>query len=187
MIVCISEFKSNMYWFLQGLIYRILSASGKKFNSQSSFVFKFMLLPLTYCYRLDIMWNLCIQFWRTFWWNKTLVESDTIKYKIGFAESSDIITYPTSHGILQLIQQPAMGYGDLSHAEVIISHEAKLSGIYETEVWDKLISHGWLLHKYFILSKGNFKQNKTLKNLAMGYGNLFNDHQPIRTRQISLK
>ena len=30
-----------------------------------------------------------------------------------------------------------MGYGDLSHTEVIISHEAKLSGIYETEVWDK--------------------------------------------------
>ena len=30
-----------------------------------------------------------------------------------------------------------MGYGDLSHTEVIISHEVKLSGIYETEVWDK--------------------------------------------------
>ena len=30
-----------------------------------------------------------------------------------------------------------MGYEDLSHTEVIISHEAKLSGIYETEVWDK--------------------------------------------------
>ena len=30
-----------------------------------------------------------------------------------------------------------MGYGDLSHTEVIISHEAKLNGIYETEVWDK--------------------------------------------------
>ena len=49
------------------------------------------------------------------------------------------------------------------------------------------ISHGWLLDKYFILSKGNFKQNKTLKNLAMGYGNLSNGHQPIRTRQISLR
>ena len=37
-----------------------------------------------------------------------------------------------------------MGYGDLSHTEVIISHEAKLSGIYETEVWDK--SHiPWLV------------------------------------------
>ena len=37
----------------------------------------------------------------------------------------------------KLIQQPAMGYGDLSHTKVIISHEAKLSGIYETKVWDK--------------------------------------------------
>ena len=73
-----------------------------------------------------------------------------------------------------------MGYGDLSHTEVIISHEAKLSGIYDK-------SHIWLLDKYFILSKGNFKQNKTLKNLAMGYGNLSNGHQPIRTRQISLR
>ena len=80
-----------------------------------------------------------------------------------------------------------MGYGDLSNTEVIISHEAKLNGIYETEVWDKSHTHGWLLDKYFILSKGNFKQNKTLKNLAMGYGNLSNGHQPIRTRQISLR
>ena len=87
-----------------------------------------------------------------------------------------------------------MGYGDLSHAVVIISHAvviishaAKLNGIYKTEVWDNPISHGWLLDKYFILSKGNFKQNKTLKNLAMGYGNLSNGHQPIRTRQISLR
>ena len=49
------------------------------------------------------------------------------------------------------------------------------------------ISYGWLLGKYFILSKGNFKQNKALKNLAVGYGNLSNGHQPIRTRQISLR
>ena len=42
------------------------------------------------------------------------------------------------------MQQPAMGYGDLSHTEVIISHEAKLSGICETEVWNK--SHiPWLV------------------------------------------
>ena len=80
-----------------------------------------------------------------------------------------------------------MGYGDLSHTEVVISHEAKLSGIYETECGINPISHGWLLDKYFILSKGNFKQNKTLKNLVMGYGNLSNGHQPIRTRQISLR
>ena len=80
-----------------------------------------------------------------------------------------------------------MGHGDLSHTEVIIFHEAKLSGIYETEVWDK--SHiSWLiLDKYFILSKGNFKQNKTLKNLAMGYRNLSNGQQPVGTRQISLR
>ena len=37
-----------------------------------------------------------------------------------------------------------MGYEALSHTKVIISHEAKLSGIYETEVWDK--SHiPWLV------------------------------------------
>ena len=63
-----------------------------------------------------------------------------------------------------------------------------MSGIYETEVCDNPISHDWLLGKYFILSKGNFKQNKTLlKNLAMRYGNLSNGHQTIRTRQISLR
>ena len=49
------------------------------------------------------------------------------------------------------------------------------------------ISHGWLLDKYFILSKSNFKRNETLKSLAMGYWNLSNDHQPIRTRQISMR
>ena len=38
---------------------------------------------------------------------------------------------------LQLIQQQAMGYGDLSHTEVNISREAKLRGMYETEVWDE--------------------------------------------------
>ena len=80
-----------------------------------------------------------------------------------------------------------MRYGDLSHTEVIISHETKLSGIYETEVWVNPVSHSWLLDKYFILLKGNFKQNKMLNNLAMGYGNLSNGHQPIRTRQISLR
>ena len=36
--------------------------------------------------------------------------------------------------IIRLIQQPAMGYEDLSHAEVITS---KLSVISETESWDK--------------------------------------------------
>ena len=37
-----------------------------------------------------------------------------------------------------------MGYGDLSHTKVSISHEAKLSGICETEVWNK--SHiPWLV------------------------------------------
>ena len=37
-----------------------------------------------------------------------------------------------------------------------------------------LISYGRLLDKYFILSKGNFNQNKRLKTPAMGYGNLSN-------------
>ena len=40
-----------------------------------------------------------------------------------------------------------MGYRDLSHTEVIIFYEAKLSGIYETEVWDE--SHmPWLVVGY---------------------------------------
>ena len=85
--------------------------------------------------------------------------------------------------VTKRIQQPAMGYGDLSHKEVIILHEAKLKPRCEINP----ISHGWLLDKYFILSKGNLKQTKTLKNLAMGYGNLSNGHQSIRTRQISLR
>ena len=45
-----------------------------------------------------------------------------------------------------------MGHGDLSHTEVSISHEAKLSGIYETRCGINPISHGWLMDKYFILS-----------------------------------
>ena len=80
-----------------------------------------------------------------------------------------------------------MGYGDLSIPEVIISHEAKLSGIYETEVWDKPHILWLVVGEVSILSKGNFKQNKRLKNLAMRYGNLSNGHQPIRTRQIFLR
>ena len=52
-----------------------------------------------------------------------------------------------------LIQEPDMGYGDLSHTEVIIFYEAKLSGIYETEVWDDPICHGWLLDTYGITGK----------------------------------
>ena len=57
---------------------------------------------------------------------------------------------------MQLIQQPAVGYGDLFHTEVIISHEAKLIGIYEPRYGINPISYGWLLDKNFILSKGNF-------------------------------
>ena len=42
------------------------------------------------------------------------------------------IAYPTnSHGIWRLSPTPR------SHTEVSIPHEAKLSWIYETEVWDK--------------------------------------------------
>ena len=75
-----------------------------------------------------------------------------------------------------------MKFGDLSHiaqGEWILRSEA-VSEIYE-------MSHGWLLDKYFILSKGNFGKNKRLKNLVMGYENLFNGYQPIRTLQISLR
>ena len=39
--------------------------------------------------------------------------------------------------IIYLIQQLAMGYGDLSHTEVMISQEPKQSGIYESQVWNK--------------------------------------------------
>ena len=47
-----------------------------------------------------------------------------------------------------------MGYGNLSRTKVIISHQAKLSGIYKTEVRINSISHGWLLDRHFILLKG---------------------------------
>ena len=51
-----------------------------------------------------------------------------------------------------------LGYGDLSQTEVITSHEAKLSGTYETEVKDKFHaqSRGPVLDKFFIISKGIF-------------------------------
>ena len=70
-----------------------------------------------------------------------------------------------------------MGYGDLSHTEVIISHKAKLIRIYETEVWDK--SHIlWVVVGLVLYSiEWQFQQKKRLKNLAMGYGNLSNGHQ----------
>ena len=76
----------------------------------------------------------------------------------------NFIAYPTtSHGIWRFI--PHRG-------DYIPRSEARC-GI-------NPISHGWLLDKYFILSKGNFKQNKTLKNMAIGYENLFDVHKPIR-------
>ena len=43
-----------------------------------------------------------------------------------------------SDRIMYLIQQSAMGYGDLSHTKVIISQEVQLDGIYETQMWDNL-------------------------------------------------
>ena len=80
-----------------------------------------------------------------------------------------------------------MGYGDLSHTEVIVSQKAKLSGIYETELWGKSHFHNWLLDKHFIVPKGIYSHNKALKNLAMGYQDLSNGYKPTRTRQISLR
>ena len=53
-----------------------------------------------------------------------------------------------------------MGYGDLSHTEVSISYEVKLSGMYETEVCDKSHIPGWLLDKYFIPLQGSFQLNQ---------------------------
>ena len=65
---------------------------------------------------------------------ESLVGSAPLQVTYFSLHCQNIIAYPTtSHGIW-----------DLSHTEVIISHEAKLSGIYETEVWDK--SHiPWLV------------------------------------------
>ena len=52
--VCIPKFKSNVYLFLQGLSYRVLSTPGKKFDSQPSSVLKLALLPTPCCYVLDV-------------------------------------------------------------------------------------------------------------------------------------
>ena len=86
--------------------------------------------------------------------------------------------YLVTGGLLSLVESyNNIGYPTTSHGIWrFIPHRGKLSGI-------NPIFHGWLLDKYtyFILPKGNLKQNKTLKNLAMEYGNLSNGHQPIRT------
>ena len=54
------KFKLNVYLFLQGLNYSVLSVSGKKFDSHPSIVFKFILLPTPCCYGLGVMLNSCI-------------------------------------------------------------------------------------------------------------------------------
>ena len=54
-LVHLPEFKSNVHLYLQGLSYRVLSAPGKKFDSQPSSIFKLILLTAPCCYRLDIM------------------------------------------------------------------------------------------------------------------------------------
>ena len=61
-----------------------------------------------------------------------------------------------------------MRYEDLSHAEVIISHEAKLSEIYETEVWDK--SHiPWLVvGQVFYSIKRQFQAKSDIKEPGHG-------------------
>ena len=43
-----------------------------------------------------------------------------------------------------------MAYRNLSHTEVTISNKAKLSGIYETKVWDKF-HISWLVVRLSIL------------------------------------
>ena len=57
-----------------------------------------------------------------------------------------------------------MASGNLSHTKVTIFHEAKLSGIYETELCEiNSIFYGWLLDKYFIPLKGIFYLKQELK------------------------
>ena len=82
-----------------------------------------------------------------------------------------------------------MAYQNLSHTEVTISHKAKLSGIYETKVWDNSISHGWLLGKAFYSIERHILAETRVKRIvfspAMGYGNLSNGYQPIRMGKFS--
>ena len=60
--------------------------------------------------------------------------------------------------ILQLIQQPAMGYRYLTLTKVIISpqSEAEWDTAYEPEVQDNSVFHSRLLDKHFIRYKGIF-------------------------------
>ena len=58
--------------------------------------------------------------------------------------------------------------------------------------WHLKVQHGMPCHTFkkldvFYSIERQFQANETLKNLAMGYGNLSNGHQPIRIRQISLR
>ena len=55
--------------------------------------------------------------------------------------------------LIQLIQQPAIGYGDLSYAEVMISHEAKLYEILKPRYGVNSISHEWLLYSILFYQK----------------------------------
>ena len=51
--IYLSKFKSNVYLFLQGLSYKVLSEPGKKFDSQSSSVFILTLLLTPCCYGVE--------------------------------------------------------------------------------------------------------------------------------------
>ena len=67
-----------------------------------------------------------------------------------------------------------MAYQNLSHTEVTISHKAKLSGIYETKVWDKF-HISWLVSRLSIYSVERHILAKTRVKIivfspAMGYG-----------------
>ena len=61
-----------------------------------------------------------------------------------------------------------MGYGDLSHTEVIISHKAKLIRIYETEVWDKSHILWVVVGLVFYSIEWQFQQKKEVKELGHG-------------------
>ena len=56
-----------------------------------------------------------------------------------------------------------MGYGDLSYTEMIISHEAKLSGIYETSVRDKCPIPWLVIGQVFYPIERQFQTIKDVK------------------------
>ena len=56
-----------------------------------------------------------------------------------------------------------MAYRNLSHTEVTIPNKAKLSGIYETKVWDKFHMSWLVVRLSILLCQKAFFKNKSEK------------------------